>query len=294
MRRDIPKYFLYGELNQEVDERFLHVEAIAERSRLHNWDIKPHAHGNLHHLLLVTTGGGIMRAEESEQPFRRPCLIRVPIAYVHGFRFEPETDGWIVTVSGMLFGRITSEYPELGTLFADAAAMPLSAADSGELASLFKSLVKEFRGSAPARRAAIESRLLALQVAALRLVMESESRVEVGRRSDAALVAKYRALVEDHYRDSTSVAQYAAQLCVSPERLRQACAGNAGTSPLALLNARRLLEAKRGLLYTNMTVSEVADSCGFEDPAYFSRFFARETGESPRSYRLARSGRLEA
>ena len=54
------------------------------------------------------------------------------------------------------------------------------------------------------------------------------------------------------------------------------------------------LEAKRGLLYTNMTVSEVADSCGFEDPAYFSRFFARETGESPRSYRLARSGRLEA
>jgi AraC family transcriptional activator of pobA len=79
---------------------------------------------------------------------------------------------------------------------------------------------------------------------------------------------------------------------VSPERLRQACAGNAGTSPLALLNARRLLEAKRGLLYTNMTVSEVADSCGFEDPAYFSRFFTRETGESPRSYRLARNGRV--
>jgi AraC family transcriptional regulator, transcriptional activator of pobA len=294
MRHDIPKYFLYGELSHDVDERFLHVESIAERSRLHDWHIKPHAHGNLHHLLLVTTGGGVMQAEESQHRFRRPCLIRVPMAYVHGFRFEPETDGWIVTVSGALLGRITSDYPELKALFADAAAMSLSAADSGELASLFKSLVKEFRGSAPARRAAIESRLIALQVAALRLVMESESHVEVGRRSDALLVAKYRALVEDHYRGPKSVAQYAAQLCVSAERLRQACAGNAGISPLALLNARRLLEAKRGLLYTNMTVSEVADSCGFEDPAYFSRFFTRETGESPRSYRLARSGRIGA
>ena len=114
MRSEIPKYFLYGELNQDVDERFLHVESIAERSRLHDWDIKPHAHGNLHHLLFVTRGGGTMQAESVQQRFGRPALIRVPIAYVHGFRFEPETDGWIVTVSGTLLGRITSDYPELG------------------------------------------------------------------------------------------------------------------------------------------------------------------------------------
>ena len=107
-------------------------------------------------------------------------------------------------------------------------------------------------------------------------------------------MARYRALVEDQFRGPKGVADYAAQLCVSAERLRQACVGNAGSSPLAVLNGRRLLEAKRGLLYTNMSVSQVADSCGFEDPAYFSRFFARETGEAPRSYRLSRSGRAEA
>ena len=83
-----------------------------------------------------------------------------------------------------------------------------------------------------------------------------------------------------------SIADYAHTLCVSTERLRIACVRSAGSAPLALLNARRLLEAKRSLLYTNMSVALVAETCGFADPAYFSRFFTRSTGASPRSYRL--------
>ena len=37
-----------------------------------------------------------------------------------------------------------------------------------------------------------------------------------------------------------------------------------------------------------MSVALIAETCGFLDPAYFSRFFARNTGKSPRAYRLAR------
>ena len=78
------------------------------------------------------------------------------------------------------------------------------------------------------------------------------------------------------------------RLCVSTERLRLACVRSTGSAPLALLNARRLLEAKRSLLYTNMSVALIAETCGFADPAYFSRFFTRSTGASPRSYRTQR------
>ncbi len=50
------------------------------------------------------------------------------------------------------------------------------------------------------------------------------------------------------------------------------------------------LEAKRALLYSNMTIAEVAYHLGFEDPAYFSRFFAKVVGRSPRAFRVARGG----
>jgi AraC family transcriptional activator of pobA len=54
---------------------------------------------------------------------------------------------------------------------------------------------------------------------------------------------------------------------------------------LQLIHQRLLLEAKRNLVYTSMTVAQVADSLGFSEAAYFSRFFRRATGLSPRAFR---------
>jgi AraC family transcriptional activator of pobA len=163
---------------------------------------------------------------------------------------------------------------------------PLAAAPAAEMNSLFESLAGEFRGPQPGRRIAAESWLTAILVAALRRKIELAPDAVHTRSPDSQLAARYRALVEQNYRTQMSIADYARKLCVSTERLRLACVRSTGSSPLTLLNARRLLEAKRSLLYTNMSVTLVAETCGFTDPAYFSRFFARSTGASPRSYRL--------
>jgi AraC family transcriptional regulator, transcriptional activator of pobA len=73
---------------------------------------------------------------------------------------------------------------------------------------------------------------------------------------------------------------------VSLPRLRTACAKVAGRAPLGLIQDRLLVEAKRLLLYSNMTVAEVAFRLGFDDPAYFSRFFTSHAGVSPRGFRV--------
>ena len=49
----------------------------------------------------------------------------------------------------------------------------------------------------------------------------------------------------------------------------------------AMLHDRLMLEAKRCLIYTAWTIAEVGYALGFEDPAYFSRFFSRRAGVSP-------------
>lgn len=287
-RRTIPQYFLYGEASQDVDERFLHIESIAERSRRHDWKIRPHAHRDLHHLLYIDRGGGVFHAEGAAQAFGRRSLISVPLSCVHGFEFETGSDGWIVTASGALLSRIVRDDPQLAVAFGEAGVLAMDRRTARSVTRWLALLVGEFRGDLPARRAAIEAWLIAILVAATRRKLELAPQPPCLSSSDSALAARFRTLVDAHFSSSFGVAEYAKRLCVSPERLRVACVSATASSPLALLNARRLLEAKQSLLYTNMNVAHVAAAAGFSDPAYFSRFFVKSTGKSPRAYRQAR------
>src|SRR4030095_16190221 len=140
-RRGIPQYFLYGEANQDVDGSFLHVESIAERSRLHDWTIRPHAHRELHHLLLVQRGGGVYLAEGGRHEFAPVALSSVPVPSVNGFDFIPRTDGWIVTASGALLQRIAREHQELRWVLDEPSVTQLTAAAGTAESGLFEALV---------------------------------------------------------------------------------------------------------------------------------------------------------
>jgi len=99
------------------------------------------------------------------------------------------------------------------------------------------------------------------------------------------LVGQFRALVQAHAADGWTVPEYARELGVRVERLSRACRAIAGRSPMRMVHDRRMAEAKRSLMYTAMSVQEVAFSLGFDDPAYFTRFFVRWEGRSPIQFR---------
>lgn len=282
----IPHYFLYGESNRDVDQRFLHIETLSSRSRQHHWSIQPHAHEELHHLLLIAQGTGQFDIDTRSSSIVVPQIISVPARCVHGFRFEPDSDGWIITSSSALLRRISQVHPEFEALLNRPANLMLSTDEAAHCADKFARLACELRDTQTGYRAAAESALLAILVDVIRLQSNSGSTVVTHHDADADLVVRYKNLIERHFHSRVGARDYAVRLCVCHERLRSACVRITGVSPLALLNARRLLEAKRHLLYSNMSIAEVAYQSGFEDPAYFSRFFARSAGKSPREYRL--------
>jgi AraC family transcriptional activator of pobA len=82
-----------------------------------------------------------------------------------------------------------------------------------------------------------------------------------------------------------TLAQYAVTLGATQTRLREASLMVTGMLPNQLIQQRILLEAQRALLNSTMTIAQTAYYLGFNDPAYFSRFFTKATGQSPRMYR---------
>ena len=96
---------------------------------------------------------------------------------------------------------------------------------------------------------------------------------------------RLQSLLEKHYKTEHHIAFYAAQLWLSPKRLKGYAQQVFGKTVLQLLHEHILTESKRLLLYTSMTVKEVAYEIGFVESAYFSRFFKNKTGNYPEQFR---------
>lgn len=282
----VPAFFLYGEPLQPPDERLVHIETIAARSRLHDWVIRPHRHRDLHQLLLIRRGRVDARLDGRTESLRGPSAIVVPPGAVHSFSFQPETAGVVVSFASALAAELCAASPGAVELLQRAACVSLhrGALRETDLLPLAGMLLREFGRSAPGRRAALRGLLGALLANIQRLVQESAATAAVSSR-DQELTARFREQVERGFREHISVADYAARLQITETRLRRACYAAAGQSPIDLVHLRVLVEAERQLRYTSMSVTQVGYYLGFEDPAYFSRFFTRQAGMSPREFR---------
>jgi AraC-like DNA-binding protein len=84
-----------------------------------------------------------------------------------------------------------------------------------------------------------------------------------------------------------SVRAHAERIGVTPAHLTEAVKAATGRTAAQLVREARIREAERFLLRTDLTVRQVASRVGFADPAYFCRFFRRETGSSPGDFRRA-------
>ncbi|MCW0373154.1 HTH-type transcriptional activator Btr [Xanthomonas sacchari] len=100
----------------------------------------------------------------------------------------------------------------------------------------------------------------------------------------------YTALIDAHYREHWPLARYADRLGLSRSHLNALCRRLAGASALELLQRRIMLEARRGLVYTTLTVQQLAEVLGYADAAYFSRCFRRHAGCSPIQFRQRAQG----
>lgn len=288
----IPLYSLYGQIDTAAELRFLHVESLAARNLLHDWDIRPHRHHELHQLVWVWQGAGEVELDEKLLQLKAPVLISIPRSVVHGFRWEPGSEGTVVTLAD-------SFKDDLALLAGDAAIgaalqQPLVIEHAGDgeavarLTAAFGAIAREFVYEQVGRTTAISGQLLLLfaQLARLRQQNLHSSLAPNVRGADA--YRRFRELVETHFRAQWPVSSYATALAATERSLRRLTHKFAHQSPLQLIHRRLLLEAKRNLLYTAMPIAEVGYALGFEDPSYFTRFFIDHAGQTPLQFRRAR------
>ena len=281
----IPSFYLYGEPHRAVQDGFVHVEQLDDRSRPSEWTIQPHAHADLAQLFILERGGGTMQADERALFFRAPAVLVMPAGVVHGFAWTNESAGAVVTLAQSYLAQVTHRFAETAAVFATPRAISLDPAGAATMLASAAALQQELGWAAVGHHAAVEAQMLALLVAVLRRLGPLDAGAQATPGQQAALVARFRERISARFRLREPVSHHADALGTSETSLRAACARVAGRSPAAMLDERAMLEARRALRYTNLSVAEIGYAIGFADPAYFSRFFTRHAGCSPRSFR---------
>ncbi|MBA4611861.1 helix-turn-helix domain-containing protein [Stappia taiwanensis] len=275
-----PEYGLYGEPEQPDFPDVLHVERLAVRSGPRHWQIAAHRHPSLHQIFWIGQGGGTARLDGTEHRLDDHSLINVPAGTVHGFRFRAETEGTVVTLPSSFADPIRTEIDAARLLGHPAVCA------AGPLPPYMLLPLSEAHGQRRANRSAELTALATLLLIwSLERLSAGCSKTAATETAAAQLFARFQVLLERHFDRLHPVSAYAERLAVSAPHLSRVCRAESGRPASSLIRARQMLEARRLLAYTQMSVSEVAYRLGFADPAYFSRVFAAEVGHPPRQFR---------
>lgn len=160
--------------------------------------------------------------------------------------------------------------------------LDLTPETEGAAAALLQGIVRESRGEDPGADIAVSGYIALLLLQLWR--MARKDIVHLGG-APQGLSERFILLAAQRVRDHRPVDAYARDLNVSRDRLGSAVKRATGLSPRAYLHRLLLRDAMELLSNTGMPISQIAFRLGFADPAYFTRFFKRETGQNPGAFR---------
>lgn len=281
-----PAYTLYGEPQKSGLPDLLHLETIEARSRVHDWEIRPHRHPALFQILVIASGRVQAVLDEAAHRLQGPCAIAVPTMVVHGFQFEPGIDGMVVTAAARQVQALAGG--DAAWCAALAAPRVLAPAPAALLQSA-AALRDDYLRADAWRALALDTALRRLLLELARAVPPAPPAVAVAPARARALqhAQRFQAQVELRFREQPSLAALAAPLGITTTQLERVCRAVLGHSALGVLHGRLLLEAQRELGYTAMSVKQVAIGLGFADAGYFTRWFQQRTGLTPTAWRAA-------
>ncbi len=266
------------DLVQEVES-----QSIATTLDTAQWTLQ----GRRNRLFVMLSGTGQISVQGEATPLQAPTLVWVPTGTPTQLTLFAGSRGAWLAISDAALGQVAlpgniaedirrlSLRPQLGTRI------------ERDVAARLMTLIAIMEGELRDNHAGAQE-MVRHQLAIVCILLWRSSDLSATARQPAprALVSNFLHLVDQQMRSHWSVADYARYLGVSIDRLNSAILRATGRTPLALIHARLMTEARQMLENSGMHIAGIALSLGFEDPAYFSRFFKRLSGRSPRQYRL--------
>ncbi|WP_158210686.1 AraC family transcriptional regulator [Myroides phaeus] len=245
--------------------------------------IAPHKH-DFYLVFFVENGGGIHdidfkthNVDDYQVYFLRP-------QQVHYWMLEQETVGYQMMFSSMI----------LKTLNATYSALPFFQLGAPNCLQLKKASYEKYKAQLEALEKSLKGKKVLdkeISLLSFHLLLKYLQKDYLAAYSDIdwntmdKSILAFEELIEKNFRVHSNVAFYAEELKITANYLNILCKKYLGITASSLIMDRILLEAKRLLTTTNVSVKEIAFSLSFNDTSYFNNFFRRQMGVTPGEFR---------
>lgn len=283
------------DIGQVYDQRYadadVHYEALGNLADFFGRNMPAHRHDRFFQVHYVKSG--TVRVYIDDQCFQQdgPMFFLTPPTFTHAFVTETGSDGHVITVRQQLVWPLLAEEfglasgPGVAPVCVGLAGLdPPLAVEAVRLDRLFEDLATEFTGQRRGRDLSLCALTQLIFISLFRFASQSLV-AQPARSEDLHIFQTFNELIELHYREHWPLSLYAERLGVTEARLNDVCRRVGDLPSKRLVFDRLMQEAKRLLLFTGRSVNEICFELGFKDPAYFSRFFSRNSGVTPGFYR---------
>lgn len=250
--------------------------------------IEAHRH-TYFEIIWVKEGKGFHTIDFVDYKFEGPCLFLLHPQNIHTIEKDCVTNGGVVKFSSSFFAAddVEENFILRYGVFDDIDVLPVINLKKGEATSIQKTFTEinnEYK-----KNGSFSSEILIsyLKIFLLR-IYEIKKRTVLPKSFKGPDFLRFRSFqqqLDENYKDHHEVLFYADELYISSKTMGSITQKFTGKPPQELVKERVLLEAKRLLHHSSLSIKEIAYAVGFDDNSYFIRFFKKNTNTSPGDYR---------
>lgn len=248
-------------------------------------------------IVWLRKGRGVHRIDMKDYPYTGSVLFLLSPGQMHRIQPVEKADGYVVKFLPSLFNdtKDMEEYLLHNNLFDNIQAQPVIKVSSSAhtvFEDIAKKIETEFNTDEDDKEKILLSYLKILITHINRLKRSQANAETIQADSQFHFFQQYKTAVEKNFRKEHGVQYYADMLHIQPRTLNSLSKKYTGKTAGEIIADRIVLEAKREMYYNRMSIKEIAYALGFDDPAYFTRFFKKQTGQAPHDYKMASSSEV--
>lgn len=209
---------------------------------------------------------------------------------VHVVEHLTDFSGWVIRFNDEFLpaGLISRTWNYHATLFnqlGPTQTLTITPADLHDLQRVLELLEAEYTRPDAFQQENVLRHILSIVLIQLERVYQNSFGTNHHEREAYRVYQQFMTLLHDNFMQHHDVEFYATALRLVPVKLSKILNRIVGKPTKHLIDERIVLEAKRYLHYTDLSIKEIAYVLGYSDLFHFSKTFKRLTGASPQAFR---------